>query len=410
MNRVAEAYVRLVLALGCHDPDYVDSYYGRPDWKSEEESRGTSIAEIRDAAITLAGHVEAQTEPADEAGRQRQRYLARMLRSVGARAAMLCGARYTFDQESEALYGAVAPHRGDEFFRKTLDALERELPGAGPLVERYESFQKKFLIPPERLGRVFKAAIDEARRRTSPHITLPHGESFRIEYVDDKPWSGYNWYQGNFASLIQVNTDLPIAIDRAIDLAAHEGYPGHHVYHALCERNFVRDRGWLEFTVYPLFSPQSLIAEGSANFGVDVAFGERDRRTFEREVLFPLAGLDPESAGVNERVRKLVDCLAYAGNEAARRLVDGEIGDDAAAAWLAEFALMSPPKAQQRVRFIRKYRSYVINYNLGKDLVGAYVESRGGTADKPDRRWQELSKLLSSPRLPWDLKVRTAAR
>ena len=28
MNDVAERYVHLVLALGQHDPDYVDAYYG----------------------------------------------------------------------------------------------------------------------------------------------------------------------------------------------------------------------------------------------------------------------------------------------------------------------------------------------------------------------------------------------
>jgi hypothetical protein len=408
MNRIAEAYVRLVLALGKHDPDYIDAYYGRPDWKKEEESRGTPLSEIRDAASTLAGHVEAQTEPTDELLRLRQRYLARMLRSVAARADMLSGARYSFDRESEALYSAVAPRRGGDFFRESLAALERELPGPGPLIGRYEAFQKSFHVPAERLDRVFAAAIDEARRRTAQHIPLPLGESFRIEYVSGKPWSAYNWYQGNFTSVIQVNTDLPVAIDRAIDLAAHEGYPGHHVYHSLCERNLVRDRGWIEFTIYPLFSPQSLIAEGSANFGVEVVFSDEDRRAFEREVLFPTAGLDPDGVAAHERVRKLADRLAYAGNEAARRLLDGEIDDDDAAAWLTEFALMTPPKAQQRVRFIRKYRSYVINYNLGKDLVREFIASRGGTAEHPERRWRELAGLLSSPRLAHELKVGSA--
>ena len=108
-----------------------------------------------------------------------------------------------------------------------------------------------------------------------------------------KSWSGYNWYQGNYRSLIQVNTDLPIYIDRAIDLACHEGYPGHHVYNALLEKHLVRDRGWVEFSVYPLFSPQSLIAEGTANYGIEVAFPGDERLAFERDVLFPLAGLDP---------------------------------------------------------------------------------------------------------------------
>jgi hypothetical protein len=46
----------------------------------------------------------------------------------------------------------------------------------------------------------------------------------------------------------------------------------------------------------------------------------------------------------------------------------------------------------------------VINYNLGKDLVRAYIEARGGTPDHPDVRWQEFGKLLSSPRLPSGLR------
>src|SRR4029077_1061160 len=126
-------------------------------------------------------------------------------------------------------------------------------------------------------------------------------------------------------SLIQVNTDLPIYIDRAIDLACHEGYPGHHVYNSLLEKNLVKDRGWIEFSVYPLFSPQSLIAEGSANYGIDVAFPGSERITFERDVLFPAAGLNPARAAEYNEVQAVVDRLSYAGNEAARRYLNGEI-------------------------------------------------------------------------------------
>ena len=134
------------------------------------------------------------------------------------------------------------------------------------------------MIPPDRLDAVFQAAIAECRRRTPGHLTLPPGERFTVDYVTDKPWSGYNWYQGGFASLIEVNTDLPVYIDRAIDLACHEGYPGHHVYNALLEQHLVEQRGWVEFSVYPLFSPQSLIAEGTANYGIEVAFSDAERR------------------------------------------------------------------------------------------------------------------------------------
>jgi hypothetical protein len=100
----------------------------------------------------------------------------------------------------------------------------------------------------------------------------------------------------------------------------------------------------------------------------------------------------------------LVDQLSYAGNEAARRYLDGTIDRDAAIAWLERYALMAHDRAAQRVRFFDQYRSYVINYNYGKDLVRHYIESHGGTADHPDRRWQEFEKLLSSPRLPSGLR------
>jgi hypothetical protein len=59
---------------------------------------------------------------------------------------------------------------------------------------------------------------------------------------------------------------------------------------------------------------------------------------------------------------------------------------------------MEPARAQQRVKFIQRYRSYVINYNLGEDMVRRYIEKRSD-AD-PEKRWSEFAKLLSSPRLP----------
>ena len=177
-------------------------------------------------------------------------------------------------------------------------------------------------------------------------MTLPADEQFTVEYVTNKSWSGYNWYQGDFRSLIQVNTDLPIYIDRAIDLACHEGYPGHHVYNALLEKHLVKDRGWVEFTVYPLFSPQSLIAEGTANFGIEVAFpGQGARRVRAGHRCFPLAGLDPARAAEYYEVQALVDQLSYAGNEAARRYLNGEIDAAQAAAWLERYALMPHDRA-----------------------------------------------------------------
>ena len=103
-------------------------------------------------------------------------------------------------------------------------------------------------------------------------------------------------------------------------------------------------------------------------------------------------------------VTELASALSYAGNEAARGYLNGTINADDAARWLEEYALMAPARAKQRVRFIDQYRSYVINYNLGQDLVKRHIEASGGTADKPEKRWEEFKRLISSPRLASGLK------
>ncbi len=407
MNRIAESYVQLVLAVGQHDPDYVDAYYGPPEWRTEAERSKRPLPEVRSEAQGLLAELGRQSpgsDKGDEMTRLRQEYLTRQLESMVARVDLLSGRKMTFDEESEALYDAVSPAYGKEHYEEIQRRLDAALPGEGPLPERVQAFRNRFVIPPDRVDAVFKAAIDECRRRTLQHIELPPGESFVVEYVTGKPWSAYNWYKGNFHSLIQLNTELPIFIDRAIDLACHEGYPGHHVYNALLEKRLVKDRGWPELTVYALFSPQSLIAEGTANFGIEVAFPGDERIAFERDVLFPLAGLDPGQVATFYEVARLGQGLTYAGNEAARGYLNGTLTAEQAIDWLTRYNLMPPERAKQRIGFFDQYRSYVINYNLGQDLVREYIERRGGTADNPEKRWEEFEKLLSSPRLPSGLK------
>ncbi len=398
MNDAAAAYVKLVLSMGEHDPDYVDAYYGPPEWREEIRATPPSLSAIHDDALRLRDRLDAIARPSDPIESLRLDYLRRQTAALIARCEMLQGRRFRFDEESKALYDAVAPTYSEGYFRELNAAIENELPGSGRLVDRVEAFRMEFVIPREKLDAVFGKAIDVCRARTMEQMALPVGESFTVEYVNNKSWSGYNWYQGGFKSLIQVNTDLPIFIDRAIDLACHEGYPGHHVYNSLLEKSLVRDRGWVEFSVYALFSAQSLIAEGSANYGIDVAFPARERVEMEEAALFPLAGLDSTRAAQYYRVYELVSRTSYAGNEAARRYLDGEFDVDQAVEWLAAYALMAPERARQRVRFFDQYRSYVINYNFGKDLVKEYVERRaGGDAQK---RWDVFAELLSSPRLP----------
>jgi hypothetical protein len=401
VSEIAEAYVKLVLAMGEHDPDYVDAYYGPQEWKKPEK---TPLDAIVRGATRLREQLARISEPADDLERLRCSYLTKQLSALEARVRTLNGEHLKFDEESRALYDAIAPTFPDTHFQEILARLEPKLPGEGSLLQRYENWRRAFVIPKDKLDKVFQLAIKACRERTRAHINLPPGENFSVEYVTNKPWGGYNWYKGNYRSVIQVNTDLPVYIDRAIDLAAHEGYPGHHVYNALLEKNLVRDRGWVEFSVYALFSPQSLIAEGTANYGREVAFTQPERLAFEKKVLWPAAGIDPSRVEEFYEVQDLVKKLGYATNEAARRYLNGEINADAAAAWLQKYALMDEKRAKQATRFIEKYRSYVINYNLGEDMVRSYIERRGGTENQPEQRWRKFEELLASPRLPGDIR------
>ena len=404
LDPIARRYVTLALGLGKHDPNYVDAYYGPDSLKASAAAESLTAGEVlahADSLVRLLG----DTVPAyaDSLVRLRHRYLRTQLGSMAARARMLGGRRLSFDQEAKALYDVAPPRFDDTHFDSLLARLDSLLPGRAPLAQRFQGFRDRMVIPAARVDTVFRTAIAACRARTRAHMQLPTGERFDLEYVKGTPWNAYNWYKGDFHSLIQVNLDFPIQVDRAVDLACHEGYPGHHVYNASLEKALFRDRGWVEISVYPLFSPQSLIAEGSANFGIDMVFPPAERTAFERDSLFPLAGLDTSLAGRNAAVRTVVEELNYARNEVARRYLDGRLGRREAEAAMSRYWLISPEAAAKQLRFIDTYRSYVINYNVGRDLVAGWVQRQGG--DTPEERWNAFGALLSSPRLPADLGI-----
>ncbi|WP_235942010.1 hypothetical protein [Pontibacter fetidus] len=399
MDQLAERYVKALLKLGQYDSDIVDAYYGPEEWKPTGEPSDSLPA---DEFLAEFKAIQAQLQAQDTANlaTDEKRRLAMFKKQIIAaitKVQMMQGKNYSFDEEARLLYDAEPPQYELAHFDSILTAIDRQLPGKGTIAARWDAYRAKFEIPKTKLDTVFKAAIAETRNRTKAHYKLPVHENFKLEFVTDKAWSGYNYYKGKGYSLIQINTDFPIYIERAIDLAAHEGYPGHHVFNVLLEQNLVDKKGWKEYSIYPLFSPQSLIAEGSANYGIDVAFPAQERIQFEKEVLFPLAGLNAAEADRYYAVLDLIGQLDFAGNEAARLYLNGEITREQAADMLVKYNLYAPDKALQRTRFMDKYRSYVINYNLGQQLVRHYIERNGGTDNNPDKRWKLFGELLSNP-------------
>ena len=408
MNSIAESYVKLVLNVGQYDPLYVDAYYGPEEWKPSGKNLpmdSTAYNKLNSGADSLLTALESLSNfKATELETLRYRYLYKQILAVKAEIAVLNGTKFPFNIEAKAFYDASAPVENEEYFQKIIFQIDSLLPGKGNIQERMFNFKKRFQIPEEKVAAVFDAAINECRLRTAKYIQLPEGEKFKVEYVEKKPWGAYNWYKGSFFSVIQITTDFPTYIDSPVATASHEGYPGHHVYNVLLEKNLVKDRRWVEYTVYPLYSPQSLIAEGTANYGVEILFPGTEKIKFEKEVLFPLAGLDTTGADLYYKIDSLREKLSSGENFAARNYLDGAWTDEETVNWLQKFQLLTKERAEKYLSFIKTYRSYVVTYDTGKKIISDYIERHGGTEDNIAKRWELFTKIISTPQTPSGLQ------
>lgn len=397
LNQLAEDYVRLALVIGQYDDAFVDAYYGPDSLKPVQPPQAVFPKDslLRSVKGLMVRVNTLMRTPADSTILYRSAWIGEQLIAFERRIRIFSGEFASFDEESQDLFGASAPSYGESHFQALIAELAAVLPGTGTVSERFQALADRFIIPKEKLDIVFQAAIAECRKRTLLHYQLPENENCQLEFVSNKSWSGYNWYKGNYQSLIQINTDLNIFIDRAIDVGSHESYPGHHVYNMLLEKNLYRDKGFVEISVYPLYSPQSLIAEGSANYGIDVVFPGNEKTIFAREILLPLAGLDTAGIDLYFKALALKGKLNYVRNEVGRQLLSGDMTDAEASAWLQEYGLYNAETADKSISFIKNYRSYIINYNYGLDLVKEYIESHGGTEANPEKRWELFGDLLS---------------
>ena len=398
---ISDAYIRLTLEAGTHEAEYVDAYYGPPALLSAAKANPRSLAELIAEARALTAAVDVALPTLQiESDRRRAIALRGMLVAADTRLQMLQGRKFAFNDEAKGQFATVPDLKPLAHYDATLANLETLIPGNGPLAARVDAFNERFTIPKDRLQPVFDAAIAECKRRTAQYLNLPAGETFAMDFVTGKPWSGYNYYKGNYKSLIQINTDLPIRISRAVDLGCHEGYPGHHVLNLMVEERLARKNGWKEYEVNPLYSPTSVLSEGSANYGIDLAFPAAERLAFERDVLYPLAGLDPKTAEAYWNMQQMTETLSGARLTIAKMYLDGEVSRLQALELTQKYLLLSPARAQQSVKFTDHYRSYVINYGWGKDLVRDYIER--GNPD-PAERWRRMEKILSEPTQPSDL-------
>jgi len=400
LDPIAQQYVRLALALGEHDADYVDAYFGPAEWREEARERALPLGEITAAAEELVAKLQGlETAGADTLLELRHNFLLAHLQSLAAVSRARSGHEFSFDEESRLIYGFVAPSFGPEHYERALAELDAALPGEGPTHVRYREFRQQFRIPSDKVEAIVRVGIDACREQTRRHMVLPEGENFSLEFVTQKSWSAYNWYQGGAQGLIQVNMDRPRYLGTSIRLGCHEGYPGHHTFSSLLDELYLQQKGWVEFSVYPLFSPQAVIFEGSGDLAAAIAFPGEARYEFLRDVIIPITGNESADLDALRTIRNLRYDMRYADIEAARRYLDGKWSKSETIAWLTKYALVSPEEMDAWFGFIDRYRAYRINYVLGEDLVQRYVERQNPDGDAAGD-WQALARLLSLPPAP----------
>ena len=397
LDQAGEDFVKIALRMGEVDGDYVDAYSGPKAWREAIKDTDVKATTLEKDISALSARIDGL----ENANAVRARNLTKLLRAMAVRLDVVTGKLISFDKEVSDIYDVKPPRYDLAEYDAVLAELDALVPGKGSTADRVNAFRNQFAIPKDKLKPVFDRAIAECRTRTQKYFDLPKTEKFRMEFVNNKAWSGYNYYQGNYESLIQINTDFPITIDRAVDLGCHEGYPGHHVWNLFIERELVGKRGWIEYSVNPLFGPFGPLAEGSGNFGIELAFPGDEKMTFETEVLFPMAGLDTKEASKFNRILELESKLSHATNDIARRYLDGELSKEEAVPLIQKYYLQSYEKSEQRLRFMEKYRGYVINYNIGQDIVRAYVADAGET---PEAKWAAFRDMLTIPLTPSDMQ------
>lgn len=393
VSRIAESFVRLGLELARHDPASLAYYVGPAPLADEAEAAPRPLADIRFAALPLVAQLETLDAPGRDDEAQRRAALILELQALTARAELLDGVAMSFADEAWLLHGVELPPFDEAVIAEAHARLDELLPGTGPLAERLASFRRAHAVPAERRDTVFRAALAEARRRTAAAMELPAGEQVEVEWVTGQPWRGRTEYLGEGVSRVLLPADATATVSELLDLATRYAYPGLHVAYTIGDARWAMDRGWIEHTLALRYSPRGFLVDAAAAIAADVAFPGADRLAFERDVLYPLAGLDPAGAADYDAVRPWIAALEAAHAQAASLYLGGELDAGQAAAWLAEKALLAPADAERAIRRIDALRAGVLADVVARSTLRSHVTANGTAA--PGEVWRRYEALIT---------------
>ena len=355
---------------------FVDYYYGPPEWKAEAEAEKPADELVRDAMAledTLA-------EQGFEA--HRATYLEKQVGALETVCRKLNGETFSLEEEVQRCFDIHPERIPESQFEQGLALLDEALPGDGSLPDRLQGWRNRYQLAQEKSGLLLnfmQRAIAEALRRTQTFVNLPADEGIEVQIVSDKVYLGENWYLGNYRSRVELNTDLPTDLNGLLDFMCHEGYPGHHTEFVLKEQRLYRERGYLEQSIFPIISPQSVISEGIATSASEMLFTPEEAEQWLAEHIYPEAGIEPDTVDI-AKLRKALELLEYpVGGNAAFLLHEGR-SDEEVMQYLIKYSMLPDEEALKYLEFLKVpfQQAYIFTYFYGRQLMKPWLQ-------RPDR-------------------------
>ncbi|MCP2275067.1 DUF885 domain-containing protein [Nocardia amikacinitolerans] len=388
-------YLRLGLAFDRLEEGFVDAYTGDPQLRREVQN--APAPQPRDLA-RRAAQLRAELPEAGLSS-ERAEFLDVHLRALECSGRKFAGDYIGFVDEVRAYFDVdIAP--GDvEDYRDAHRQMDEVLAGDGPLAERVAAHRKADEIPPERLSvcvESFSGALRELVRERYP---LPDHEHVTYEVVGDKPWSGFNYYLGNYHSKVAINSDLRQHMSNLPQLIAHESYPGHHTEHCRKEAGLVA-AGQAEQTLFLVNTPQCLMAEGLADLALRSIVGPGWGK-WAQEIYADLGlRFDGDRA---EQLSTASAKLLAVRQDAALLLHDRRRDETEVAEFLQQWNLTTPERARQSLRFLSSplWRAYISTYVEGYRLLGGWLDRAADADERADR----FRRLLDEPLTPGALRA-----
>ena len=383
MDEIARRYLLLTLRLARHAPEKLDFYAGPRELQEAVAAEQPSpLAELHGEAVRLR---ELVADLPDAAGpdARRKAWLSAQLTAHDAMARLLDGQEIGFVDGVDALFAVPVEAEPASAFAAAHRQLEAVMPGNGSLRDRLAAHDLATRLDPEQVVAVTSGIADVLRERARQDFGLPAGESVEFAGVRDRSWSAYAWYQGQFRTRIELNLDRPTTLAVAVMLAAHEGYPGHHVERATKEAALVEDMQRHEATIGWLYAPEATISEGLGDVAREVVLSDQELgdvlRHTVRELGVAMAPDVVEREAVVEPARVV---LRRASATAAIALHRDRLPEAEVRALLAEQGLYTDERIERTMRIISDpwEGGFELTYVAGARLIREWLAVQGQTS------------------------------